>query len=339
MKIRIMCLAALAACAASAAAGNYKVTVNLTPDEDGAMAFLVNYDNGKKIDSVMVDEGKAVFSGTLDAPVMARLTLDGKRSDVFFIEDGDITFDPAKNTATGGALNGKMNDINAHVNEIVAKYKAAMQAKDEAAAEAAYNEYQAYVQQQAMANIDNLLGLSLFLDTAYGMEPNELKKVVDEHPALMNSKRVQKLIAANNAKLATQAGAKFTDFEVTYDGKTHRLSDVVGKGTPVLVDFWASWCGPCRREMPNLKAIHDKYGDRLKVLGVAVWDEPDDSFAAVKELGLPWEVWVNGQTAPTDAYGISGIPCIVVFNGDGTIAFRDLVGEDLSAALTKLLGE
>ena len=118
-------------------------------------------------------------------------------------------------------------------------------------------------------------------------------------------------IANNNAKLATQPGAKFTDFEVTYDGKTHRLSDVVGKGKPVLVDFWASWCGPCRREMPNLKAINEKYGDRLKVLGVAVWDEPDDTLKAVKELGLPWEIWVNGKTAPTDAYGINGSVCLV----------------------------
>lgn len=339
MKIRILCLAALSACAASALAGSYKVTTELSPDDDGAMIYLVNYDTGDKIDSVMVDGGKAVFSGTLDAPIMARVMMDGSRSGVFFIEDGETTYNPATRKVTGGALNAKMDAIQAHTNEIGKKFQAANQANDHAAAEAAYNEYQAYLKQQTMDNIDNPLGLVLFLETAMEMDPNELKKVVEEHPALTNSKRVAKIIANNNAKLATQPGAKFTDFEVTYDGKTHRLSDVVGKGKPVLVDFWASWCGPCRREMPNLKAINEKYGDRLKVLGVAVWDEPDDTLKAVKELGLPWEIWVNGKTAPTDAYGINGIPCIIVFNGDGTIAFRDQVGEELSASLAKLLGE
>lgn len=339
MNIRIMCLAALSACAATAAAGDYKVTANLTPDDDGAMVYLVNYDTGAKIDSVMADESKAVFEGTIDTPIMARLTLDGKRSGVFFVEEGETTFTPSTNEAVGGTLNAQMSEIQAHVNEIGAKFQAARQANDNAAAEAIYNEYQSYVQQQALANIDNLLGLNLFLEIANALEAKEFKKIVDEHPVLLNSKRVQKLIASNNAKLATQAGAKFTDFEVTYNGTTHHLSDIVGKGTPVLVDFWASWCGPCRREMPNLKAIHEKYGERLKVLGVAVWDEPDDTLEAIKSLELPWEVWVNGKTAPTDAYGINGIPCIVVFNGDGTIAFRDQVGEELTASLAKLLGE
>lgn len=339
MNIKILSVAATALVMASAAqAGNYKITVPLTADEDGAMVYLTNYDTGDKIDSVMVDAAQAVFEGKIDAPVLARLVLDGKRVGPFILEDGNITVDPAKG-ASGTALNERINTIGEYMEQLGQRFSAARNSGDENAAKAVYDEYQSYIQQQIDQNADNPVGLMMFMQDAYSMEPEQFMAALEKYPYFKQSARMKKLIAANEAKRATQAGAMFTDFEVTYDGKTHKLSDVVGRGTPVLVDFWASWCGPCRREMPNLKAINEKYGDRLKVLGVAVWDEPDASLNAVRELGLPWEVWVNGQTAPTDAYGISGIPCIVVFNGDGTIAFRDQVGEDLAASLDTLLNK
>lgn len=77
----------------------------------------------------------------------------------------------------------------------------------------------------------------------------------------------------------TAPGQMFTDFSVKMsNGKTVKLSDYVGKGDYVVLDFFASWCGPCRREMPTLKGIYEKYnGKGLKVVGLAVWDEPADT--------------------------------------------------------------
>lgn len=337
MNIKFTAIAAAAlAFSAVANAGNYKLTVPYTADEDGAMVFLVNYDSGEKIDSVMVHDAKAVFEGTVAKPVLARVVMDGKRSGVFVLEDGTLTMDTPY-SVTGSPLNDRMKAIQEKISGIAARFNDARGKNDQAAGEAIYKEYQDYLQQTMVENSDNPIGVNMFLETAYELSPEEFDAALAKYPQFKSSKRVQKLIAANQAKAATKAGAMFTDFEVTYDGKTHKLSDVVGKGTPVLVDFWASWCGPCRREMPNLKKIYHTYGNKLKVLGVAVWDEPDASLKAVKDMSLPWEVWVNGQTAPTDAYGISGIPCIVVFNGDGSIAFRDKVGEDLTAALQSLI--
>lgn len=130
------------------------------------------------------------------------------------------------------------------------------------------------------------------------------------------------------------------DSAVVKNGKTVKLSDYVGKGDYVVLDFFASWCGPCRREMPTLKGIYEKYnGKGLKVVGLAVWDEPADTKKCVKELALPWTIIDNAQSEATEIYGVSGIPHIIVFAPDGTILARDLRGNDLAAKVDELLAK
>lgn len=134
-------------------------------------------------------------------------------------------------------------------------------------------------------------------------------------------------------------GSMFVDFAIEQpSGKTLRLSDFAGKGKYCLVDFWASWCGPCKREIPNIKAVYDKYSKKgLVVVSVAVWDRPEDSEAAAKELGITWNQIVNAQKIPTDLYGINGIPHILLIGPDGTILKRDLRGSDIAKTVEKYL--
>ncbi len=91
------------------------------------------------------------------------------------------------------------------------------------------------------------------------------------------------------------------------------------------------------REMPVLKEIYNDYTPKgLKMLGVAVWDKPADTEAAIARLQLPWEVIIDAQAVPTDLYGITGIPCIIVFAPDGTIYSRDARGEQLKDIIAKI---
>ncbi len=155
---------------------------------------------------------------------------------------------------------------------------------------------------------------------------------VQQHPLTVTlAERMNKLISR------PKEGDKFKDFAVEYDGKTTRLSDYVGRGKYVLVDFWASWCGPCRAEIPNIIAVHKKYSDRnFTALGVTVKDDPAASLQAIADEGIPYPQILNAGQSEMELYGIDGIPYIILFGPDGNILATDLRGNDIDIKLSEI---
>ncbi len=333
MNLKYLTLAALLA-AGAASAEHYKVITPLSKDDDGAMARLVNFDSGATVDSVLVADGVATFEGEVDEPYLARVVVDGGRLPVFILESGTISFND-KEGAFGTMLNDQLRQLGREISQLGSQFQGA----DEAAQKTLYARYEALVDSTMQSNRDNPLGYYLFLQSDMAQAPaSEIRAELAKYPDFAKYKRVQGMLAAAEKREATQPGRKYADFEVTYDGKTERLSDYIKPGKYTLVDFWASWCGPCMRQAAVLKDLYAKYHDKgLDIVGVAVWDEPANTLAAIKSHGLVWPNIINAQTGPTDLYGIMGIPCILLIGPDGTILSRDKQGDELVADVEKYI--
>ncbi len=320
----------LTACSANAINDSYSLTVDLTPDLNKETAFLVNYDNGDKIDSTMVENGKALFKGHIDQPIATRIVVNGKRSGTLILEPGQLTFQRNGNVL-GSELNAELEKVQAGAEAF--QVRASKLPQDSTYSDrlsALEKEYNNYMDSVVNANVDNPIGYLCFIDMAYEFDMPTLQAALKKYPTMKQSVRVNKLIESLKNKERTQPGNKFIDFTITNDTITQSLSDYVGKGRYTLVDFWASWCGPCIRETKVIKKIREEFeGKNLDILGVAVWDEPANTEAAIKRHQLPWPQIINAQSIPTDLYGIPAIPCIILFGPDGTILSRDKQGEEL----------
>ena len=180
--------------------------------------------------------------------------------------------------------------------------------------------------------------LSSYIST--GVEGEKLDAIIATMgEVVLSNPQIASYIASLEREKMTAVGSKFSDFTIEYeDGTKVSLSDYVGKGSYVLVDFWASWCGPCRRSMPELIKLYNEYHPQgLEILGVAVWDRPEDTQKAIEEEQIPWPQIINAQKIPTDTYGITGIPHLILFAPDGTILLRDLPTEDFMNQVKELV--
>ena len=169
-------------------------------------------------------------------------------------------------------------------------------------------------------------------------------------PEMLENEQVAALKAGFDARQATSEGKQFVDFTVnSVVGQTRsippqpiyadvNLSDYVGKGKYILLDFWSPWCGPCRREMPNIKAVYDKYhGEQFDVVSIAVWErEPVEvTIETAAKLEMTWNQINNGGREPAALYGVDGIPHLILFGPDGTILKRGFHGAEIEQVVSE----
>lgn len=335
----ITAMAVLAACATHAAA-NYSVTIPMPADYNNIPAQIVDYDNGDTLATSYVENGKVVFTGEVKEPVMAGVMVAGKNVARFVLEEGKISLDSNMNS-NDTELNRRFTLVSDSLAKIVSEFRALPRDNDSifnVKGEALQQQYNVIVANAIKSNSDNPVGYYFFVQQVIE-DPASVTEALQQYPAFANKTRIRKITETLKKMEATGVGHKFTDFTIPQpDGTKASLSDYVGKGKWMLVDFWASWCGPCMREIKVLKELLNEYGeDRLGIVGVAVWDEVADTQAAVNRMQIPWPQILDAKTVPTDLYGIMGIPCILLVDPQGNIVSRDLQDDALRSAVKEAL--
>lgn len=206
------------------------------------------------------------------------------------------------------------------------------------------NEKIEYVKNQVLENISNPLGAYLLSLISRSLDPNiwldiyqKLPTDLAKYPVLVKS--AEKIIAAES----TKEGQMFQDMPcLTPEGKEVNLSDYLGKGKYVLLDFLAYWCGPCRKEAKEvLTPLYEKYKDNpnFSIIGIMTSDSVEKHLEALKTLKYPWQQLIDSERVADKKFGFDFIPCIMLIGPDGRILKRNIRGEEIWKSVENALAK
>lgn len=311
----------------------YKISGTLDAGDNLEVVLYSDPQGSKVIDSTKVVDGKFLIEGIAGAtPAISFLNIKQDGMPPVFalvvLEPGDIKVSVAEGKATveGTPINDK---------------SAAFDKKMESLGR---DEQFATMQTFIRENTDNVLG-AFYFSMAYSIfEMDEAAKLLEQFPAELKAQEWMADVSAQITKMIEMSpvGKKFTDIEgLSIDGKQLKLSDFAGKGKVVLVDFWASWCGPCIVELPNVIKAYNEYKDKgFEIVGVSLDTDKKAWSETTAKHGITWPQFSNlkGWEDPAArAYNVSGIPYTLLIDKDGTIIAERLRGDAIVKKLDELL--
>lgn len=372
MKKNCFFFSAAALCVLLVSCGNkneYELRGSL--DYDGfsnQMVYLYDCNADTIIDSAQLSNKSFAFHGSLssDQPslVMLRCNCEATGAHGYLVlEPGNIYIDLITDSLSGTPLNDQLYDVirqrNANLskrqqleelsiqinstddtiarNDLISQFFSLQHEMDVTDSTVLVNTYNQHSNDLigAYAAIAMVQNEVLSEEQMLALLQNAAPVVKDKHDVTSLFKRLE-------AVKLTSAGCHFVDIDgVDFaSGNATKLSAMIS-GKVALVDFWASWCSPCRAEISqNLIRLYKAYHNAgLEIVGVDVWDKPDAHKDAVAQLDIPYPQLVTEGDAATNAYGIRGIPEIMLVDANGTIIARGLRGDDIETAVKNALNK
>lgn len=339
---------------------------------NGKYVYMYEYgvQDPAPVDSALVQNGTFTFKGTQNVPALRKLAFaedvvepkyaasgdNAPFTSTFVLENGklQVVLDEAASAASGTpendglkALQAQMRTLRADLNTLAAN----MKSEDKEVVKAAEKKYDEIDQKVAdavkayiLSNTTKQSAAKLLYDFRYSLDEATQNEIIGKADSTFKAvPNIDKLMAHLDVLKTVAVGKKFTDFEMAdANGKMHKLSEFVGNGkNVVLIDFWASWCPPCRRDMPNLVAAHKKYKNKgFDIVGISLDSKAEAWAKGVKDLNITWtqlsdlQGWKNSGAK---LYGVNSIPHTVLVDKDGTIIAKNLHGEEIEAKLQEIL--
>lgn len=369
----ILCAALSLQACGSNDSSSYVIHGAIDNPQEGGMVKLeeINGSNLKAIDSVQVDkDGKFTLNGSVPEEGFYRLNFFDKKAVTFVLGNqtikvkadgadpaGEVKVEGSKSTDLLRRVDALRADFQVKVSGLEQQYVMAVNSKDESKQESLKEQYQKLAEENStvVKQLIDSMGTNIIALYAVNLlNPQEelayLEKVADrfakEKP---NSKYTKEYIEAlNNFKNANgqddtgdlAIGAQAPDIKLTDpNGKVVTLSSL--KGKYVLIDFWASWCGPCRQENPNVVRLYNQYKDKgFEIYGVSLDQDKGKWIKAIEKDKLTW-VHVSDlkgwQSSAAELYHIDGIPATYLLDKEGKIIAKNLRGKALENKLAEIL--
>lgn len=360
MKKIIFVLVAAAMLYSCSKTPSYQIT-GTVQDSVESTIFLMQRVDGEMIpvDSAQIVDGKFMMEGVVDVAEEYYLKKGERDFKMLFVENVDITVSAdsalikdAK--VEGGSAQATFNQYNEKYDNlygaVMDKYQAARMEKDEAKKEtmmaevdSLYENVQQYQSDFMLENTSSPVAAHILTRIQYGKTASEL----DSLHALLDvslegMKSYQSIAKRIEALKRVEIGATAPDFtQNDADGNPIKFSDIYSANKVTLIDFWASWCGPCRAENPNVVDAFKKYNDKgFTVFGVSLDNSKERWLEAIEDDQLTWEHVSNleGWNNPAAKdYAVNSIPASFLVDQNGVILGANLRGEDLHTKLAELL--
>ncbi len=355
----------MAACSQKSATG-YTITGTAEGTEDGDTVFICSMEGFFSMipqDTTIVKNGQFVFKGETEGASLRYIVPihqgEATNTTMFILENADIkvtlTADSKNDKIEGGPNQRLFEEFEAGDKEWQEKTdkpwkitldstatedaKKIAQKQVDSLTELQKQYHKDFIIKHVPSALSDMLFAYYMKDFTDEEQENILKLFGEKQPQFPVYKSI---MAERAAEAATAIGSKFTDFTMSgTDGKEMKVSDFVGKNDFLLVDFWASWCGPCRAEMPFvIKAYNAFHQKGFEVLGVSLDNDKEAWLKAIDQLKLPWPHMSDlkgWECEGAKLYNVRGIPANILIDKDGKIIAKNLRGEDLYNKLAELI--